>query len=262
LPGFPSRILDHSGLRELLWRAPEAQSTRSFDEQILTQLLEQQGLQDDIPEEPILAPVSHRPIEADSDERTQSPGFLSMLKSPLGIGIAAAVVLLVAGFFIYHSVSAKPKTAAADTTPAVAGNSLPGTNPSAQPPPSQPAVDNTRTSTAASPASTPMTAAEKRKQERLEKEQENKAKLEQSKTVVPPAPVKPTEDPDKNVKVAHGCDEDAGQYSRLFDKGRTYYSQGHYGDAVRVLAEVVRCQPGNGVAREWLSRAQHEKDSE
>jgi len=266
LPGFPSRTLDSSGLRELLWRAPEAQSTRSFDEEILTQLLEQQGLQDDIPEEPIAAPVSHRPIESDSEEQSQSPGFLSIAKSPLGIGIAAAAVLLVAAFFIFHSSSGKSKTAAADSTPAVASNSLSGTNSSTGTPPSQPPVDNTRTSTpaaAAASASPPLTAAEKRKQERLQKEQEKQAKLEQTKTVAPPAPAKPAEEkPEKDKAVAHGCDEDAGQYSRLFDKGRTYYSQGHYGDAVRVLAEVVRCQPGNGVAREWLGRAQHEKESE
>jgi hypothetical protein len=262
LPGFPSRTLDNSGLRELLWRAPEVQSTRSFDEQLLTQLFEQQGLQDDVPEETIVIPVSDRPVESDDEEQSQSPGFLSMAKSPLGIGIAAAAVLLVAAFFIYHSASGKSKTAAADATLAPTSNSLSGTNSSTATPPSQPSTDTSKTSASPTTTSPPLTAAEKRKQERLEKEQEKKAKLEQAKTVVPPIPAKPAEEKDKDVKVAHGCDEDAGQYSRLLDKGKTYYSQGHYSDAVRVLAEVVKCQPGNGVAREWLGRAQHEKESE
>jgi hypothetical protein len=266
LPGFPSQPLENSGLRELLWRAPEAQSTRSFDEQILTQLLEQQGLQDDVPEEPIAAPVLDRPIESDDDERTQSPAFLSMAKSPLGIGIAAAAVLLVAAFFIYHSVSGKSKTAAADATQTAASNSPSGTNSSTGTPSTQPTADTGKTSTSSAPTtpvSPPLTAAEKRKQERLQKDQEKKAKLEQAKAAVPPTSAKAAEEkPEKDKAVAHGCDEDAGQYSRLFDKGRTYYSQGHYGDAVRVLSEVVRCQPGNGSARDALQRAQHAKESE
>jgi hypothetical protein len=268
LPGFPSKTLETSGLRELLWRAPEAQSTRAFDEQILTQLLEQQGLQDDVPEEPVAAPVSDRPIEEDAGEGPPSPGFLSLAKSPLGIGIAAAAVLLIVAFFVFHSVSGKSKTAAVDSTPAAASNSSSGTNSSTGTSAVQPSVDNSKSSPSAGAAasvSPALTAAEKRKQERLQKEQEKKTKLDQAKTVAPPPPPpKPAEDKEKekDLKVAHGCDEDAGQYSRLFDKGRTYYSQGHYSDAVRVLSEVVRCQPGNGLAREFLGRAQHEKESE
>jgi hypothetical protein len=266
LPGFPSKALDNSSLRELLWRAPESQSTRSYDEQVLTQLLEQQGLQDDLPEElePIVAAAADRPVDSDSGEPVPSAGFMSIVKSPLGIGIASAAVLLLAAFFIFHSTRAGSKPPAADATPATTGASPSGTAPSTGNPSNQPSTDTTRTSV--SPATNvsptpPLTAAERRKQERLEKEQEKKAKTEQAKTSpVPPAAGKPAED--KDVKVAHGCDEDASQYGRLFEKGKTNYSQGHYADAVRQFAEVVRCQPGNGPAREWLSRAQHEKDSE
>jgi hypothetical protein len=266
LPGFPSKHLDNSGLRELLWRAPEAQSTRSFDEQILTRLLEQQGLQDDVPEEPIAAPVAESPVDSDSEQRAQASGFLSMAKSPLGIGIgiAIAAVLLVAAFFIFHSTQTKSKPSTADAMQAAASDSLSGTNSPTGSTPSQPSTDTGKTSASTTAATPQLSAAEKRKQERLLKEQEKKAKSDQAKTVIPPPPpVKQTEEkPEKDKAVAHGCDEDAGQYSRLFDKGRTYYSQGHYGDAVRVFSEVVRCQPGNGQAREWLGKAQHEKENE
>jgi hypothetical protein len=267
LPGFPSKPLDKSGLRELLWRAPEAQSTRSFDEQVLTQLLEQQGLQDDLPEEPepIAIQVADRSDESDAGERAQSPGFLAMVKSPLGIGIASAAVLLLAALFIFHG---RSKPAATDAAPAAPNNPLSGTNSSTGSPPGQAPTDTTKTST--SPATTvsatpPITTAERHKEERLakEKEKEMKAKTEQAKVVVPtPGPLKPTEDKDKDLKVAHGCDEDAAYYASLFARAKTNYSQGHYGDALRQFETVARCQPGNAQAKDGLEKARNEMRKE
>jgi len=43
LPGFPMMAAPGDDLRELLWRGPEEQATRSFDEEVLSRFIEQQG---------------------------------------------------------------------------------------------------------------------------------------------------------------------------------------------------------------------------
>ncbi|MGO9338823.1 MAG: hypothetical protein ACLPY1_15085 [Terracidiphilus sp.] len=262
LPGFPSQALDNSSLRELLWRAPDSQSTLPFDEQVLTQLLEQQGPQDDLPEEPEWTgtPAALGPIEPDSEAIAPSAGFMSMAKSPLGIGIASAAVLVLAGFFIFHSIQGKSKPAAGDTAPPASSS---GTSSSTGTQPVQPSTDTTRTSTSPSTTSSappPLTAAEKRKKDREDKEEEKrKAALAKGTTATPT--VKPEED--KGGRIAHGCDaEDPGQYARLFEKAKGLYSRGRYDDAARQFDEVARCQPGNAQAREWAEKAKREKEKE
>lgn len=261
LPGFPSKPLEKSGLRELLWRAPENQSTRSFDEQVLTQLLEQQGLQDDLPEEPerIAAPVADEAVDSDPRERAQSSSILSMAKSPLGIGIAAAV-LLAGGWFVYHSTQAKQKTGTTESTSAVTDTSTttnkssPGTGVGQTPP-----VDSTHVTPPVAPDSGahPLTAAERRAQKEKEREEKNKNKPEPPKVAAQtPTVVKPPEPPPE--KAGRGCDLEPGEYGKELEKAQNSYSRGHYDQAARQFSAVVRCEPGNSQAKEGLARAQSE----
>jgi len=262
LPGFPSKPLDNSSLRELLWRAPENQSTRSFDEQVLTQLLEQQGLQDDLPEEPepLVTPAANGLDDSDSGRPAQSRSFLSMAKSPLGIGIASAAVLLVAAFFIFHSSLGKSKPPETEAAPAAAGSSS-TTNAAPGSAPGQSPAENQNTSAspaAAEPASAPLTPAEKRKQERLAKE---KAKAEQAKTAAAqPTSAKTTEPPQE--KGARGCNLEPGEFGKELEIAQNSYSRGHYDAAARQFGEVVKCEPGNAQAREGLEKARNEMRKE
>ena len=266
LPGFPSKALDKSGLRELLWRAPEAQSTRSFDEQILTQLLEQQGLQDDLPEEPepIANPVADRSDEADSGERAQSAGILSMAKSPLGIGIASAAVLLVGGWFIFHSTQAKSKPDSSESAPAAPSTSTPTTTASpgyvtGQTPPGTSTPANPPNATV--PNTAHLTAAQKRALEREEKEK-NRNKPEPPKgSAVTPPPAKIVEPPPEKTG-GRGCDLEPGEYGKELEKAQNSYSRGHYDQAARQFSAVVKCEPGNAQAKEGLVRAQSEMRKE
>src|ERR1019366_1531009 len=50
IPGFPLIPAPGRGLRELLWRGQENQATRPLDEDSLSQLMEQQGVQEEPPE--------------------------------------------------------------------------------------------------------------------------------------------------------------------------------------------------------------------
>jgi hypothetical protein len=257
LPGFPSKLLEKSGLRELLWRAPENQSTRSFDEQILTQLLEQQGLQDDLPEEPerIVAPVADETI--DSGPRAQLPAVLAMAKTPLGIGIASAVVLLVASWFIFHSTPPKPNpTESAPTGAAAPGNNSSQGTASRQTPGGASAPGNPPA--AADSGSHPLTAAERRVQREKDREEKNKNKPEPQKVAaVTPTVVKPPEPPPEKAG-GRGCDLEPGEYGKELERAQNNYAHGHYDVAFRQFGEVVKCEPGNAQARDGLEKARSE----
>jgi len=261
LPGFPSKPLDKSGLRELLWRAPEAQSTRSFDEQMLTQLLEQQGLQDDLPEEPEpIAPIADSPDEFDAGERAPSAGVLSMAKSPLGIGIASAAVLGVAAWFIFHSTQAKPKPESGESTPAALSSSTPTTTASPGPVTGQtPSGASTPVNppNAAVPNTARLTKAQKLALEREEKEKNKNNREPPKVAAATPPPAKVVEPPPEKTG-GRGCDLEPGEYGMELEKAQNSYSRGHYDVAARQFNEVVKCEPGNAQAKEGLARAQSE----
>jgi hypothetical protein len=102
LPGFPLQVASGDGLWELQWRAPESQSNRSYDEQILAQLIEQQGGQAPPPErheqQSSAEPDYTGQAEADSMRELENARGSSRGKM-IGLAVAALVVIGAAIFY-------------------------------------------------------------------------------------------------------------------------------------------------------------------
>src|ERR1039458_3276487 len=100
LPGFPLQVASGDGLWELVWRAPESQSTRSYDEQILAQLVEQHGV--DHPEHQEQPPAAHADYAAHAETdymREPENARGSSRGKMIGIAVAALVVVGAAIFY-------------------------------------------------------------------------------------------------------------------------------------------------------------------
>lgn len=277
LPGFPlqaakvkgqSKGQQGKGLRELLWRAPEAQSTRAFDEQILSQLAGQQTgpaapeqSLEQSPEQSLEQPVQPVPArpEADVPEELKQHSFALLREQPRWMmgGAALAAVLIVVAVLAFHG---KPKPAPAGTAPSstVASNAplartvQPPSTGSANPVGSSPADSR------ASAATPPQTKADKKAAEAAKKQAAEAATATQSNTVKQPVPPPPP----PAVKQGR-CDLDSSQFSGQIDLAWKNLGRGRYGDAQREFGAVLACDPGNGRAREGLERARmaaHEAD--
>ena len=105
--GFALQAASVDGLRELLWRGPESQSNRSFDEDILTQLLEQQGSQtppselpDDLNTVLIATAETGNAAGTANQEKRPSPPVHSKSRLLLG-GLLLAAMVLVAAAALY-----------------------------------------------------------------------------------------------------------------------------------------------------------------
>jgi hypothetical protein len=250
LPGFALQAASGDGLRELLWRGPESQSNRSFDEEILTQLLEQQGTQtppselSDDPNTVLIATAG----SANQDKRPSSPVREKSRLLVGGLLLAALVLVAVAVFYLFRD---KPNPAPVQTQ---AQSQTPGAaqSPIALPPTAQ-GSPSSRADTAnpANPSSTETPAqakAARNSQKGASKLSETRA-TETRQTPPPPKAVEPP-------PAQHGrCDLEPSQYSGQIDQAARNLARGKYPDAVRQFSAVLACDPGNGRAKEGLERA-------
>ena len=257
LPGFALQAASGDGLRELLWRGPESQSNRSSDEEILTQLLEQQGSQ---------TPLSELVADANaflaatagtgSEEKRPSPPARGKSRRLIG-GLLLAALLLAAAAVLYlyrdklHPAQAQLHPAPAQTqapvqTPAAAQSPI-ASPPAAQGSPSLP--DDK--ANPAKPGSTETLApakAVKNMQKGASKPAETRA-TETKQTPLPTRAVEPQ-------PAQHGkCDLEPSQYSGQIDQAMRNLARGKYADAERQFNAVLACDPGNGRAKEGLERA-------
>jgi hypothetical protein len=248
LPGFPLQVASGDGLWELQWRAPESQSTRSYDEQILAQLIEQQGV--DHLEHQEQAPAAEADYaghaEADYMREPENARGISRGKM-VGLAVAALVVV---GAAIYYFTQGK-------SNPAPAPDQAQTQSQTEQ----QPATAAHGAS--ASPSGSP---AHLTKQERAEaaaaaKAAQNPAKAEVKPTPVAPAPERekpaprPAEPPPARASGNARCDLEPSQYSGQIDQAWKNLGRGKYNDAKRQFANVLACDPGNSRAREGMERA-------
>jgi hypothetical protein len=257
LPGFALQAASGDGLRELLWRGPESQSNRSFDEEILTQLLEQQGSQTP-PSELSAGPdaVLAATAGTENQDKRPSPPVRGKSRRLIG-GLLLAALLLAAAAVLYlfreklHPVRVQLNPAPVQTQAPVQAPAA-AQSPIASPPaaggsPSAPA----ETANPANPASTETPAPAKTSKNRQKgaiKPSETRAK-ETTKTPLPLKAVEPP--PAQRGK----CDLEPSQYSGQIDQAMRNLARGKYADAERQFSAVLACDPGNGRAKEGLERA-------
>jgi hypothetical protein len=252
LPGFPLQVASGDGLWELVWRAPESQSTRSYDEQILAQLVEQHGV--DHPEHQEQPPAAHADYagHAEADYMREPENARGSSRGKM-IGIAVAALVVVGAAIFYFTQGKSNPTPTPDQTQAQ-------TQPQTE---QQPA-----TAAQGGPASSSGPAARPAKQERngapaAAKTPQNPAKAEVKPPPVAPAPApererpapKPAEPPPSRASSNARCDMDPSQYSGLIDQAWKNLGRGKYNDAKRQFVAVLACDPGNARAKEGMERA-------
>ena len=248
LPGFALQAASADGLRELLWRGPESQSSRSFDDEILTRLLEQQGSQtppSELPDEPKTVLVAA--AGTGSQEKRPSPPVRGKSRLLVGGLLLAALVLVAATVLYLFRDKLNPAPVQTQQTPAAAQSPL-ASPPAAQGSPSSPAD----TANPANPTSTetpaPAKAAKNSQKGAIKpiKPSETRA-TETTKTPLPPKAAEPAP--------RGKCDLEPSQYSGQIDQAARNLARGKYADAVRQFSAVLACDPGNGRAKEGLERA-------
>jgi hypothetical protein len=252
LPGFPLQVASGDGLWELVWRAPESQSTRSYDEQILAQLVEQHGV--DHPEHQEQPPAAHADYagHAEADYMREPENARGSSRGKM-IGIAVAALVVVGAAIFYFT---QGKSNPAPTPDQTQAQTQPQTE-------QQPA-----TAAQGGPASSSGPAARPAKQERngapaAAKTPQNPAKAEVKPPPVAPAPApererpapKPAEPPPSRASSNARCDLDPSQYSGLVDQAWKNLSRGKYNDAKRQFGAVLACDPGNSSAKTGMERA-------
>jgi hypothetical protein len=257
LPGFALQAASADGLRELLWSGPESQSNRSFDEEILTHLLEQQRSQappselpDDLNTVLIATAATGNTAGTANQEKRPFPPVRSKSRLLVG-GLLLASLVLVAAAVLYlfrDKLHPAPVQTQAQT-PAVAQSPI-ASPPAAQGSPSSP----TDTANPANPGSTetpaPAKAAKNGQKGAIKpiKPSETRA-TETRQTPLPPKAAEPAPAPRGK------CDLEPSQYSGQIDQAARNLARGKYADAVRQFSAVLACDPGNGRAKEGLERA-------
>jgi hypothetical protein len=253
LPGFPLQVASGDGLWELAWRAPESQSTRSYDEQILAQLIEQRGVDHPEHHEQPRAAEANYAGQAEADYMREPENARGISRGKM-IGIAVAALVVVGAVIFYFTPGKSNPAPAADQAQTQAQTQSQTVQ--------QPAM--AAQGGPASPSGSP--PARLTKQERAEataaaRTQQNPAKAEVKPPPVAPAPErerpapKPAEPPPSRANSNGRCDVDPSQYGGLIDQAWKNLGRGKYNDAKRQFGAVLACDPGNSSARTGMERA-------
>ena len=246
LPGFRVLAIPGDGLRELVWRDPENQSTRTSDEETLTRILEGLGVPEPpaqmpgTPTLPIIVPASGD--GAEKRDRPESESVRGGSRWVLG-GVALAVVAAAAAglYFYVGRPSSAPKENPAQTqtaNPPAKGTHAPAPHarPSASGGPAHPAAPESTDSASKTAKNAP------------------KDEVKPPETASPEK--QPAAQPIPQAPVQRGnCDLDASQYSGQVDQAWKNLGRGKYADAQRQFSAVLACDPNNASARQGLERA-------
>jgi hypothetical protein len=257
LPGYALQAASADGLRELLWRGPESQSNRSFDEEILTQLLEQQGSQtppSELPDDPktvlIATAGTGNTFGTANQDKRPSPPVRGKSRLLVG-GLLLAAMVLVAATVLYlfrDKLNPAPvQTQAQSQTPAAAQSPI-ASLPAAQGNPSSPADSANPVNPTSTETPAPAKAAKNSQKGAIKpiKPSETLA-TETRQTPLPPKAAEPAP--------RGKCDLEPSQYSGQIDQAARNLARGKYADAERQFSAVLACDPGNGRAKEGLERA-------
>jgi hypothetical protein len=250
LPGFPLQVASGDGLWELLWRAPESQSTRSYDEQILAQLIEQQGV--DHPEQQEQPPAAEADYAGQAKaDYMREPEIARGSSRGKMIGLAVAALVVVVAVIFYFT---QGKSNPAPTPDQTQAQTQPQTE-------QQPATAAHGASVSPSGSPAHLTKQERAEAAAAAKAAQNPAKAEVKPPPVAPVPErekpapKPAEPPPARASGNARCDLEPSQYSGQIDQAWKNLGRGKYNDAKRQFANVLACDPGNSSAKSGLERA-------
>jgi hypothetical protein len=255
LPGIPLQVASGDGLWELEWRAPESQSTRSYDEEILAQLVEQQG--GDHPEHQEQPPAAQADYAGQAEaEDLREPEHARGSSRGKMVGLAVAALVVVGAVVFYFTQGKSNPAPAPDQTQTQAQT--------------QPQTEQQPASAAqGGPASSSGPAARPAKQERngvpaaaKTPQIPAKAEVKPPPAVVPapererPAP-KPAEPPPSRASSNGRCDLESSQINGQIDQAEKNQGRGKYAAAIRQFIAVLACDPGNSRAKQGLERARN-----
>lgn len=258
LPGYQLKNASKHGLRELLWRSPESQTTRSFDEPLLAQLIGDRDVEgySGAQENPAPAPAyadAGQQVKAPTGEFAQghqgSPAASGSKRLVWIVGGVCAAALAIGGVVMLTRSPAKPE--AAPIQPAqTAGTAAPGPAGPAHSSASQQSVKQNRTTPPAAgnqaPAAQPVAQ-----------------RVEERAVVAPPQPaVVAPKPPEPQAQPRGRCDLDQSQIPGAIDQAEKSLARGKYADAQRQFGTVLACEPGNGRAREGLERVRRAREAE
>ncbi|MGA9069871.1 MAG: hypothetical protein WB424_06445 [Terracidiphilus sp.] len=264
-PGFPLQVAAGDGLWELDWKGPNDHYSRSEDEEFLSRIAAEQGVEEAPPEPPAPQPAAEEIAEEEyrtGSHRTGSyrtgsyrqPVEVEAKKgSKVWIGAAAAAAIVVVAVLIHvfagrsnsappadlSTVSTAPQTQTAPGPTTQAATTVPNGSSSAVQP-KHPA-ENT-------PAAKPTKNATKPEAQPAQEAPQEK-----------PRPVEPAKQskPDNSR-----CDLDRSQFDGQIDAAWKNLGRGKYAAAKRQFSAVLDCDPGNAKAKEGLERAKEAADAE
>jgi hypothetical protein len=256
LPGFHLKNASKHGLRELLWRSPESQTTRSFDEPLLAQLIgdrdveDYDGAQDD--EAPATGSADPgQAVKSQTGEFSQARQVPSPVPGNKRLfwlvgGVCAAALAIGAVALLTRS-PGKPD--AAPSQPAQTAGTV-------APAPASPTHSAGSQQAGKQTHSTPPAAAANQAPPAVQKKEEKAA-------VASPQPAPPAPKPAEPQAQPRGrCDLDQSQIPGAIDQAEKSLARGKYADAQRQFGTVLACEPGNGRAREGLERVRRAREAE
>ncbi len=263
IPGLSMQPTGTAQVLELLWQAPEGQSSRAADEQTLAQLMEKHGLGDRVygerPSESSFA-FAGASESANSEWAAQPEAgnwtqqFLHGNGRWVLVGAAVLLIAAIGIFFSSHGSTASSGQASGSIgagTPSQTTDA--GSDQRSQPQKAQ-ASENSKTD---------------RQAQILAQKNAQKAspKAPQPQTVASTAPVaqKVAEPPAQRepVQRAGKCDDlDESMIPAAIDQAEKSLARGKYDAAQRQFGAVLGCQPGNGRARDGLDRVRRAKEAE
>lgn len=263
-PGFATRN-GGKGALELVWRAPDEQTSRAADELAMARLNGENPPIHNSGSERAAAPAAGDPQQLVSSDATRiiaAPGLDRRSleadeptpRRPIArwaLAAAAAIVLLTGGYYAFsHGAKASVTPGAAVNSAPPASQPIPrAASTPAVPPPSAPAV-----SAASQNPVGPDTSAgsnpklSRREKAKLEAQQAQAASRENTKP-------QPTAQPEAPKVVAGGdCQYQPDQFPGLLARAENSRARGQYQDAKRKFTAVLACDRANSRAQEGLQQ--------
>lgn len=252
LPGFPLRAASETGLQELLWRGPESESARSFDEKHLAQLIEKHGVNAEAePEAPPAVPKTIGDLDAKPDSANENvihsasrPSLPGDKKIWLIGGACAALILVILVIFAMSHGKAPESTVGTPPAPTPAATPKAATT-------SAPVVPSTL------PAATPppqSVSPPPQNQPRPSKADLRAAKGKHDKSTIEPKDESVPEPKATPPRPSGRCDLDQQEIADEIETAERSLARGTYKDSERQFGAVLACEPGNGRARAGLER--------
>jgi hypothetical protein len=264
LPGFPLQVASGDGLWELAWSSPDGHNSRPEDEEFLSRIAAEHGVQEPPPPQPAPPPA---PEAAAAEEyrtgsyRTGSYRTGSYRQpseeeprgsSKIWIGAVALAAVAVIGVAIYLF-SGKSNPAPAQNAPQTAALTQPQTDSGSTAESSAPTAIGSSSAAVQPKHSAAQERAEnaqaakppKNAPKPVVQQQVQETPAERPRQVEPPAPR-----PSNNGR----CDLEPSQYGGQIDQAWKNLGRGKYDTAKRQFSAVLACDPGNGRAKEGLER--------